>query len=366
MNPLKEEKISPFQVTALIAGFFLGTSIVVNSAAESGADAWFSRLVAIAGGLILGGITAALAAMHPGKSLVEILIFCFGKTAGRIIGFGYLLYSIWLSGVVVLTFSYYNNTVSFPETPILYISICYMLVIAFAVKLGLEVMGRISEVLIVLIVIIVSVTFFSLFTSFHPDAFLPMFKDGLAKPFTAGIKDSVLPFAEIFLTLNILPNLNDRKKTFSVIWIAVLIAGGMFLLLTIRNISVLGVDVTARNVYPSEKVFRLMPGLDVIPLLDINVIILGIIKVSLALYAGAKMVGDIFGLKNFKTFVLPLAALDIVVSVFVHRDIFTQLFVSDYIVPIVYIPILVIIPLIMMIISLIKNEYSDTEPSLLE
>jgi len=366
VKPLKEEKISSFQVTALIAGFFLGTSIVLNSAAESGADAWFSGLVAIAGGLILAGITAALAALHPGKSLVGILIFCFGKTAGKIIGFGYLLYSIWLSSVVVLTFSYYNVTVSFPETPILYISICYMLVIAFTVKLGLEVMGRISEVLIVFVVIIAAVTLFSFLTSFHPDAFLPMFKDGLAKPFTAGLKDSVLPFAEIFLALNILPNLNDRKKTFSVVWIAVLIAGGVLLLFTIRNISVLGVDVAARNIYPSEKVFRLMPGLDIIPLLDINVIILGIIKVSLTLYAGAKILGDIFGLKDFKTFVLPLAALDIVISVFVHRDIFTQLFVFDYIVPIVYIPILVIMPLIMMIISLIKKEKPGAEPPVLE
>lgn len=109
-----------------------------------------------------------------------------------------------------------------------------------------------------------------------------------------------------------------------------------------------------------------MPGLDVIPLLDINVIVSGIIKVSLALYAGAKMLGNIFGLKDFKTFVLPLAALDIVVSGFVHRDLFTQLFVAANIVPIVYVPILVIMPLIMMTISLIKKEKPDTEPPVLE
>ena len=56
-----------------------------------------------------------------------------------------------------------------------------------------------------------------------------------------------------------------------------------------------------------------MPSsIDIIPLLDINVIVYGILKVSLALYAQAKILGDIFGLKEFKINVLPLAALDIV------------------------------------------------------
>ncbi|MDR3643770.1 MAG: endospore germination permease [Clostridia bacterium] len=350
---MEEEKISPFQATALIAGSFLGSSIVMNPAAAAGADAWFSSLTAVVTGLVIVSMTAALAAIHPGKSLVEILIACFGRTAGRIIGFGYLLFSIWLSSAVVLTFSYYNVTISYPETPTLYISICYMLVIAFAVKIGLEVMGRISEVLIIFVVIITIVTFFSLMANFHPDAFLPMFKDGLAKPVTAGLKDST-PFAEIFLALNILPNLNDQKKTFRVTRNAVLLAGGIMFLFTIRNISVLGVDVAARDVYPSEKVFRLMPGLDIIPLLDINVIITGIIKVSVALYASAKILGDLFGLKEFKMFVLPLAALVTAVSVFVAGDFFSQSFVVINILSIAYLPILIILPMILLIVSLKK------------
>jgi spore germination protein KB len=366
VKTLKEEKISSWQVTALIAGYFLGTAIAMNSAVESGADAWFSELVAITVGLLVTGITAALAAIYPGKSLVQILVFCFGKTAGRIVGFCYLLFTLWLSSAVVLTFSYYNVANSFPETPLLFISICYMLVIAFAVKLGLEVIGRISEVLIVFVIIITVVTLFSCVTSFHPDAFLPMFKDGFSKPVTAGLKGSVLPFAEIFIALNILPNLNDRKKTFSVVRNGVFIAGGVILLFTIRNISVLGVDIAARNMYPAEKVFRLMPGLDVVPLLDINVIITGIVKVSVALYSAARMLGDIFELKDFKVFVLPLSALVVFGTIFLDKDMFSQIFYIAYIAPIIQMFNFVVIPLIMLIISLIKKRKPGEEVLILE
>jgi spore germination protein KB len=352
---LKEEKISSYQMVMLIAGYFLGSSIILNPAAQDGADAWFTGLVNIAVGFLIVSITATLAMLYPGKSLVEILILCFGRTMGRIIGFFYLIFAIWLSGVTLLTFSNYSTSVSYPETPILFISICYMLIIAFAVKIGLEAMGRISEVLIVLAILISIVALLSLVTDFHPDAFLPLFKNGIAKPAVSGLMGGVLPFAEVFLALNILPNLNDKKKTFKSLTLAMLVAGGVMYLFTVRNISVLGVNMASRNVFPSEKVFRLMPVIDIIPLLDINVIVFGILKVSLALYAQAKILGDIFGFKEFKIYVLPLAALDIIVSNTLYPDFITQLYVANNIVPLMYVPVLVVMPLIMLIISLIKK-----------
>lgn len=152
-----------------------------------------------------------------------------------------------------------------------------------------------------------------------------------------------------------MPNLNDQKKAAKSLYLAVLVAGGIMYLFTIRNISVPGVSVAARNVFLSEKVFRLMPGFDILPLLDVNVIVFGILKTAIALYAQAKILGDIFGLKEFKINVLPLAALDIVISTMLSHDFITQLYVAKNIVPLMYIPVLVVIPLAMLIISLIKK-----------
>ncbi|MPM83015.1 hypothetical protein SDC9_130078 [bioreactor metagenome] len=160
-----------------------------------------------------------------------------------------------------------------------------------------------------------------------------------------------------------MPNLNDIKKTSKSLVLAVLVAGGIMYIFTVRNISVLGVSVTARNVFPSEKVFRLMPVLDIIPLLDINVIVFGILKVALVLYAQAKMLGDIFGLKEFKINVLPLAALDIVISSVMTHDFITQLYVAKNIVPLAYVPILIVMPLTTLIVSLMKKK-KPSEPTI--
>ncbi len=353
---MTEEKISPWQAALLMAGFFLGTAIAMNPAVENGPDSWFSMLISISAGLIIVGITSALATLHPGKSLVQILIFCFGKVGGRIMSLFFLLLSVWLASAVLLTFSFYSINVSYTNTPVLFLSICFMVVIVFVVKLGLEVLSRVSEVSIMIIIIITLVTLMSFKTSFYPGAILPLFKGGLKKPLLDGLLSSPFPYAEFFLALTILPNVNDQKKVRSVGRNAVLIAGGLMYIMVMRNIFVLGADVTARNVYPSEKVFQLMPVLNILPLLDINVILCGAIKIGLVLYAEAKILGDLVGTKDFKIFILPLAAMDVAGSVFIDDNILSQLFVAAKIVPLAFIPILIIMPLIMLIISLIRKK----------
>ena len=361
---MKEEKISPLQAVMLLTGFFLGSIVVMNGAAMSGEDAWFSYLVGWLGGFFVICITAAIAALHPGRSIIEILIFCFGKKVGKILGLLYVAYFLWLAGQVIRTFCYYSNTTDYTETPSVFIAVCYMLLIAFIVRIGLEVLGRISEVLIVVMLIIVSISMFGIAAEFQPDAFLPILKDGIMKPAVSGLSMSMLPFGEGLIALSILPNLNDHKKTFKVMSLSVIVAGSIMFILMLRDITILGVPLAARNIFPSEKTFRLMPGLNIYPLLDINVIITGTLKVGLSIYAAVKSLGEIFGLKDFKILVLPIAALDIALEVTLHHSIFDQLFFARNIVPLIDIPGLLILPIVMLVVSLVKR--SDPHRQLLK
>ena len=135
--------------------------------------------------------------------------------------------------------------------PILFLSICYMIVIAFAVKIGLEAIARVSEVLMVLAILIAAVAFFSVLTDFHPRRLpAPMFKNGIIKPAVSGLMDGLLPFAEVFLALNIMPNLNDKTKDrISPLTLLCLSREELCIIFTDKEyFSVLGVDtVTARN-----------------------------------------------------------------------------------------------------------------------
>ncbi len=58
---MKEEKISVLQAVMLLTCFFVGTSVIINPAADSGNDAWIAALIGWAGGYIVFLIVAAVA-----------------------------------------------------------------------------------------------------------------------------------------------------------------------------------------------------------------------------------------------------------------------------------------------------------------
>jgi spore germination protein KB len=340
----------------------IGTYIISSPVTEAREDAWFSIFVSFVTALILALITITVAKLHLGKTLVGVLISCFGKTAGKLISVIYLLFVIYFSATIPRSLGHYSITVSYIKTPEFFLSMCYLLVVFYLVSIGLEPMGRISEVFLVVLMAITCVSLVSFATNFDADYFMPMFKNGMGTPAYAGLKVGLVPFGEFFLMLNILPNLNDKKKTARTLILTVLVSCAVLLLFTVRNQSILGIDLASRNIYSSEKVFKLIPGFVIIPLLDINVIISGIIKVALVLYYQAKILGDIFDLKDFKIFVPPCAALDLAISAKIYRSLFTQIYNVGKVLPLIYIPVYVIIPLIVLVISLIKKGNKPNSP----
>lgn len=359
---VKEEKIAPYQLTIVVTGLLIGSGIVMNPAYSYGADAWYGTLVSLITGLILGGMSSAIAMLHPGKALIQILVDCFGKRAGKALGFGYMLLSLWLTAVTILDFSLYSNTTSYPETPLVFTSICYILLIAFVVRIGVEVMARVGEVVTIVFFLVTFVTFATLYTSFNADAFMPMFKNGFLQTTLKGMRGALIPYSEIFLAINIFPNINRKDKIASSVSWAVLIGGFSFVLFALRNVSVLGVHTAANTVYPSAEVFRLMPGVNVIPLLDINVIVSGVLKGAVALYAYVKMLADIFDIKNYKSLVWPSAVLAVSMSTTLHHNIMTALTEANNVVPLLFFSVLVVIPFVVLVVSIVKKNKILTEP----
>lgn len=351
---LKEEKISVFQATVLFTAIYCGTSIVINPAADAGTYAWLAYLIGWLGGYILFIITASIAALNPNKSLVNILISCFGNKAGKIIGLIYGLFFIRLSSGILQTYGYYEITANLPETPILFIAICYMLIIAFTVKIGLEAMARISEISFILIIFIIIFSLFSIITSFHLDFFMPVLKNGVKQPLIAGLKMTMLPFGEGIAALTIFPNINNGNKIFKVANFTILFSGIIILLIIFRNISVVGTDAAERIIFPAENIFRLFPGIDIYPLLHIDVILFCVMKTSVMLYASVKTIADVFSLKDFKIFVLPIAALNVILSMLIYNNIFNMLLLIRDVIPLFDIPFLFLMPVIILVISLIK------------
>jgi spore germination protein KB len=347
----------------ILIGFMLGSSIATNYTTIAKQDSWLSFLIGWGAGFVLLFITLGIGMLHPNKTLVGIFADCFGKKAGKIISLIFILYFIVLAALMVKVFGFYSVTVNYPETPILFILICVTIVSAFCIRIGFEVLGRISGIFICIILLSLLISIAMLAVLFKTNYIKPFLENGLTPVFISGLQTAMIPFSEIFLCLMIFPNLNNKNNLIKSSVIAIFVAGLLLLESICRNIMVLGADLSPRVAYPSFMAFKMTPfPFSVESLFDINVALSSVIKIMLCIYGASKAIAEVFDLKEYKILVFPVSALIASLSFFLQKSIMEQEFVATHVVPIVDIPLLVVFPIIVLFVSLLKPDKKATKP----
>lgn len=353
---MNRERISSYQVAMLLVGFLLGSSIAANSILTSKQDAWISFLIGWGAGFVLFSITIGIALLHPSKSLVGILVDCFGKAAGKVVSLVYMAYFVLLAALITSNFGFYSTTTNYPETPILFFLVCIVTAACFCLLGGLETLGRASEVMMAVTIlnIILSICFL-----------VPVFRFAFLKPFLGNGMEPVLkfaftramiPFSEVFLLLMIFPNVNDMKKAVRSSWLGFIAAGLILLSVVLRNLLVLGPDLGSREIFPTFVVFKMTPlSISVEALFDINAALTIVIKLSLFIFGASKGIAEVFGLQKYRKIIVPTAAVTVVLSCYLQKRITDVLVVSAQIVPLTHLLFFAVFPLIVFIVSLIKR-----------
>ncbi len=359
---MTEEKISSYQLGMIIIAFFIGSALVLNPAAMARQDAWLAYLLGWLGGFLMLWGVVKIAELHPNKSLVDILIDCFGGFFGRLIALLYGWYFIHLAAEVIRTYSNYATTVTYPETPLLFFAITYAVVVIYALKVGIEVVGRISEVIVPFVCLVVICTFLVSIPSMKVSNLQPILAKGIMPPLQAGFATMILPFGEFILFLLVVPNLNHQRSFKRTSFIAYFAGGFTLFIIIFRNLLVLGAEMSARDIFPAHIVFRIIPGIDVAPLLDINMITTGVVKTCICLYAATKLVIEVFQLKNYRIIILPIMAFTVALSMQVRDSVIEQLEVIVEMWPLYSIPFQILVPIIVLLISLFsknRNKYNS-------
>lgn len=354
-----KEKISNLEISTILICFLVGSTIIISPSASAAQDSWLAMIIASIGGIILISIYTWIYKLNENKNLVQILKQNFGKTIGTIISVLYIWYFLHLVALVFRNFGEYFLLSVFTETPILFIIVCFGLVVLYTVIKGIEVVGRISGVFTIILAIVIVFTFFALIPEYEFANFKPFLSKGIGSVIKSAFPILTFPFGETVVFLMVLPHVNNSKKTNrSLIW-AMIIFAILILLVITRNIMVLGADMITRDVFPSHIVFRLMPGMDLDPLLDVNLVIAGIVKISICLYAGIKAVAQLFNFNNYKPLILPITAFTISLSIWVYSNVIEMTEWATKIYPIYVIPFQIVIPILLLIISLVKKKKSS-------
>jgi spore germination protein KB len=324
---MEKAKVSVIQLFVMLFIYDLGSALVVSYGVTAKKDAWLAILLGMCGGIVLFCIYYYLFLQYPNLPLTGYARKIFGKHLGWVIGLLYTLYFLYDAARNLRDFGDLLLSSTMTETPLLPLNILMVLTVCYVLSLGIEILGRTAEVLIVILVIFGLTG--NLFVYFSGNVDLhnlqPFLENGW-KPIltTAFPLTTFFPFGEMIVFTMLLPYLNRPELTKKV-WLSALISSGLILSYTTSlDIAVLGVEEVERATFPllstigKVNLFEFIQRLDALVVLTF--LITMFIKISILFYGAVIGMVDLFKLKNHQSIILPAGVILLFLSMAIASD----------------------------------------------
>jgi spore germination protein KB len=357
-----EERVSLWQLFILIFLFNMGSSLIKNLAADAENSGWMAIIVAcLIGVCILSGYLLLLH-LFPKENLFGIIKACLGKWIGMIVSLIYVTYFLFIAAFALRDFGELLVATIFEKTPLEFILITMILVIAYILTLGIEVLGRSAEIFFPYFVLFFIFLGIGIILSGELEIqnIFPMLGDGVT-PILKSIFPNLLyfPFSEIVAFMMVFPYVTNIGKGRSIGIAAYIVSGIMLAYSSFLQVATLG-NLKNRSNFPllsAAREISLLNFIERIDLLIVFMMMLGIIvKVSIFFYAGLKGIEHVFN-RPYRTFVFPIAMIISFVSLSLGENFSSYTSIGREVLPLyVQTPVYIIFPFLLLLIAFVKKK----------
>ena len=242
MRALGKQTISAGQLAILYVSYMIGSSIIniPNPMIHfAGNMAWLSFTVSALMGMLLLSLVLYLFRCYPDDEYTACLNRVYGRwIAGVFIVLLILMLFLMLAYIILDIGDFFTNTMMV-ETPMYVFNTLTIVVAAYTVYAGIEVMGRMFFLLMGSMMLAVVLIVFLAVPLTRTETLLPLFTEGI-KPVLHGIYFSFgFPFGELFLFSVILPFVRKDSRRDAGKWLYAMTALSGFLLLIVILITVM-------------------------------------------------------------------------------------------------------------------------------
>ncbi|MEH7125179.1 endospore germination permease [Bacillus sp. JJ1532] len=357
---MEKGKISSLQMAMLMYPTIVATAILsVPSLTAKFAqqDLWLSPILASIIGFVTVYITVSLHKLYPGQTIVQFSEHIIGRFPGKILDFFILSFYLITTGVVVRVYAEFIVGSFLFKTPISLIISLMALLCAFSVHGGLEVVGRVAQLIFPIFVIPLIILIILLSRDFEISNILPILERGIIPP----LKGAIVPFgwfSEFFLIIFLLPFLADMKKGMKYGIMTVFVVMVTLVGVNLIVLFVLGTTIDSK-VYPLMVASRYISLADFFENLESVVMALWIVgafvKISMLYYVVALGTAQWLNLTDYRPIIWPIG---ILIVEFSFWSLPNTMEYSRYTVkgfPFYAILIQTIIPLFLLIIAVLRK-----------
>jgi spore germination protein KB len=326
-NIVENGKISVQQFALLVFTFTVGSSVLLVPsllAGEAKQDGWIAGIVGMMIGLLFVLLYSMLGKRYPNMTIVQYSEVVFGKWIGKLAGGLLFFFFIILSATLLWDISNFMTTQVLAGTPIQMIYIIFILVVIMATRLGIEVLARTAEIFFPWILLFFLLIF--VFTTPHIaiQKVQPVLENGLKPVFRGALLFSVIPFVQLSVFLMVIPSIKEMKKVKKSFMLGMLGGGSLLLIISTTALLVLGVDLTARNYFPSYMLAKKISIGGFLERIESFIAMMWFItiffKLTICFYASSLIFSQVLELKDYRVVTLPLGMLIVVLGLIIFPN----------------------------------------------
>jgi len=354
-----KEVINQKQAVVLMTTFIIGTNTILGIGGNSKQDIWIAVLFAMVAAGIIMAVYARIIKLYPEKDLFEILDVLFGKVIGRILTLMFVFFSFHIGACIVKNMSEFMRIISLDATPVCIIALVTGIVITYAIKSGIESMGRTMS--IIFPIWVTGTLFLSLLSlsQYDVNRLKPVLYDGLGPVLTDSFSIFALPFAETVAFLGIAGCFQKKSSPYKIYFYSLLLGGIFLFIFVLRTIMMLGTENITIQMFPPYVIARIIKLGDFIERIEIISAVLIIscsfTKATVFMFSMTKGIAHFFSIKDYHRIAAPLVLLTSIYSMPLNISAIDMLDWAQNIFPIYALPFQVVLPVITWIAAEIKS-----------
>ncbi|MFE4812869.1 endospore germination permease [Peribacillus simplex] len=366
---MEKGKISSLQMAfmmypTIVATAILGVPSITAKYAKT--DLWLSPIFAALIGFLTVYIAYKLHQIYPKQTVFQFTEKIIGRIPGKIFGLLLLFFYIQNTGLILRSYAEFVVGSFLVRTPISVIMLSMILLCAFIVRGGIEVLGRAAELFVPVFIFPICILIIFLIPDFDFKNIFPVLVNGLMPP----IKGAIVPggwFSEFFLIIFLLPFLADMKKGMKSGMMTVFAVMMTLIVVNLLVLFVLGSSTPSKN-YPLMNVSRYISLANFFEHVESAVMAVWIVgafvKISVFYYASALGTAQWLNLSDYRPVVWPIGILIVIFSFWSLPNTIDVSRNDISVFPLQGILMQTIIPLLLLVIAVVrKRNHKGTETS---
>ena len=347
-----EDKATFPQLLCTFVLFCFGSSVVLGVSGGVAQDAWISIILGAVLAVPMLCIYARLFRLFPEKDLFEIMHIVFGKLVGKVLTVLIVWYATHLGATILRNFSEFTQISPLTDTPQIVIRSIMILTVIYLVRCGTRVLGKWSLAMIFLVLFVVVFSFAAVIPKIRPDDLMPFFEHPKARIAASTFELFSFPFGETVVFLCLANSLSKKDSPYKLFLYGLLVSVGIFIIIFLRNLSLLGPIISEKVYFPSFVAVRIIVISDFLARIEgsisSNFLFAGIVKITVCLIAASKGAASLFGLKHYRPLVMPMGMLMLALCSILYKSMMEMFRFLEYY-PYYAFPFQVILPLVVWI-----------------